>query len=65
MREPHPALDESAPPMPGRSSLEPLGNVTRRRKKWRADNARRAGQLRAVEQLELHPRRVRALPDVK
>lgn len=51
MRDPYPGLDESTPAMPEASPLEPGTNVGRRRKKWRADNARRQGQMRALEQL--------------
>jgi len=65
VRELFPGLDESAPAMPSPSALEPGANVGRRRKKWRADNARRAGQRRAIEMLELHPKRVQIPESLK
>lgn len=57
-RELFPGLDESAPEMSPQGALEPGSNAGRRRKKWRADNARRAGQRRAVEMLDVKPKQI-------
>ncbi len=55
--------DTFAAPMPERSPLEPLSSYSIRLKKWRRDNAWRAGQMRAVE--ELDKKRTGTIPDVE
>lgn len=55
---PYPSMSPSAPAIPERSPLEPLGDYEKRLKKWRSDNAKWAGQLRAIRKLEENPRKV-------
>lgn len=52
----------TAPPIPERSPLEPLGQYAKRVAKWRKDNAWRAGQIRAIENLGQKQRET--VPDV-
>jgi len=49
------ALSETAPPSPARSPLVPSGVQSRQRKKWRADNAKWRGQMRALSKLSPPP----------
>lgn len=51
-RRPYPSLHTSAPGPPERSPLEPLGNYLRRKRRWRRNNAKWAGQVRALKNLE-------------
>jgi hypothetical protein len=55
MYDPFPALSLSAPAAPEQSPLEPSGDYARRLAKWRADNAKTAGQRRALQSLEPPP----------
>lgn len=56
--DPFPSLSHTTPEMPERSPLEPRGQFGKRRKKFRADNAKWAGQRRAIEKLEIEPKRI-------
>jgi hypothetical protein len=53
------SIDTSAPAPPEQSPLEPGSVYSRRRKRWRSDNAKYRGQLRAVEKLEVNPKQVK------
>lgn len=57
--DPYPALSKTAPAPPERSPLEPASEYGKRLKRWRTDNAKWAGQRRAVQELEVSPKQVK------
>jgi len=50
-RSPFPSVSVTASSPPERSPLEPVSKYGRRKRKWRTDNAKWAGQRRAVRKL--------------
>jgi hypothetical protein len=56
--DPYPSLSVTTASLESQSPLEPGSNVGRRRKKWKFDNAKWAGQKRAIERLELEPKTI-------
>lgn len=63
--DPYPSLSVATPPLEEKSPLESGSNVGRRRKKWKFDNSKYLGQVRAAKRLDVEPKPVRTLPDVE
>ena len=57
-RDPYPSLSVTTPSFPEKSPLEPPSKHQRRLKKFRKDNAKWAGQKRAIERLDVKPKKI-------